>query len=192
MTRLLIMGPPGSGKGTQAMVVAERYGIPAISTGDIFRANVAEGTPLGRQARQYLDAGDYVPDEVTNAMVRDRLAQPDAANGFLLDGYPRTVAQADFLDGVLAERGESLDLVIELVVDVEEIVARLSRRAADEGRADDSEDVARRRQKVYTEQTAPLTRVYAERGLLAQVDGMGSVDEVAARVASVVEAARSS
>lgn len=191
MTRLLIMGPPGSGKGTQAMLVAERYGIPAISTGDIFRVNVAEGTPLGREADRYMKAGEYVPDDVTNGMVRDRLAQPDAANGFLLDGYPRTVAQADFLDGVLAERGESLDLVIEMVVDVEEIVARLSRRAADEGRSDDSEDVIRRRQKVYAEQTAPLTKIYAEHGLLTRVDGMGSVDEVAARVASVVEAARS-
>lgn len=184
MTRLLIMGPPGSGKGTQAALVAKEFDIPAISTGDIFRANVSDGTPLGVEAKRYMDAGDYVPDSVTNDMVRDRLSQPDATGGFLLDGYPRTVSQVEFLDAILAETHTSLDRVIELVVDVEEVVGRLLHRAASDGRHDDSEEVIRHRQKLYVEQTEPLTSVYAERGLLAKVDGMGTVDEVAARVAA--------
>jgi adenylate kinase len=180
--RVVLMGPPGAGKGTQAVVVAERLGIPHISTGDIFRANVAGGTPLGQEAQRYMDAGEYVPDSVTNAMVRDRIAQDDAAKGFLLDGYPRTLAQVDELADMLAERGESVDKVVELTVDTDEVVARLVKRAAEQGRADDTEDVIRRRQEVYAEQTAPLTAVYAEHGVLVQVDGMGSVDEVTARV----------
>jgi adenylate kinase len=180
--RVVLMGPPGAGKGTQAVVVAERLGIPHISTGDIFRANVAGGTPLGQEAQRYMDAGEYVPDSVTNAMVRDRIAQDDAAKGFLLDGYPRTLAQVDELADMLAERGESVDKVVELTVDTDEVVARLVKRAAEQGRADDTEAVIRRRQEVYAEQTAPLTAVYAEHGLLVQVDGMGSVDEVTARV----------
>ncbi|HEY9410564.1 MAG TPA: adenylate kinase [Jiangellaceae bacterium] len=189
MTRLLIMGPPGSGKGTQAALVAKHFDIPAISTGDIFRANVSEGTPLGLEAKRYMDAGDYVPDSVTNNMVRDRLSQPDAAEGFLLDGYPRTVSQVDFLDEILAEAHASLDRVIELTVDVEEVVGRLLRRAEAEGRVDDSEEVIRHRQKLYAEQTAPLTDVYARRGLLVKVDGMGTVDDVAARVAAAAGSA---
>lgn len=183
-----MMGPPGSGKGTQAAIVAERFGIPAISTGDIFRANVKAGTPLGQRAESYMRAGDYVPDEVTNAMVRDRLGQPDAADGFVLDGYPRTLAQVDYLDSVLAEQQVKLDRVIELVVDVEEVVGRLLARAADEGRDDDDESVIRRRQALYASETAPLTRVYADRGLLSRVDGKGSVDEVAARIAAALGA----
>jgi adenylate kinase len=180
--RMLIMGPPGAGKGTQASVIAGRLGIPAISTGDIFRANVAQGTPLGVQAKQYMDAGEYVPDEVTNDMVRDRLLrEPDARDGFLLDGYPRTLAQVDFLDGVLAERGQALERVLELTVDPEEVVARLLRRALDQGRTDDTEDVVRRRLEVYTEQTAPLLAVYRDRGLLVQVDGLGPIDRVTDR-----------
>lgn len=186
MTRLLIMGPPGSGKGTQAAVVAARFGIPAISTGDIFRANVKDGTPLGKEADKYMKAGDYVPDEVTNAMVRNRLGQPDAAEGFLLDGYPRTPAQVDYLDSVLADQQVKLDRVIELVVDVEEVVGRLLARAKDAGRDDDDESVIRRRQQLYASETAPLTRLYAERGLLARVDGHGSVDEVAGRIAAAL------
>lgn len=176
------MGPPGAGKGTQAAVVAARLGIPHISTGDIFRANVGEGTPLGVEAKRYMDAGEYVPDSVTNSMVRDRLAQDDAQAGFLLDGYPRTVAQVDELAGMLADQGTALDHVIELTVDVDEVVGRLLKRAAEQGRSDDTEDVVRRRLEVYFEQTAPLTAVYDEQGLLVQVDGMGSVDEVTARV----------
>ena len=179
--RMLIMGPPGAGKGTQASVIAGRLGIPAISTGDIFRANVTQGTPLGVQAKQYMDAGEYVPDEVTNDMVRTRLREPDARDGFLLDGYPRTLAQVDFLDGVLAERGQALERVLELTVDTEEVVARLLRRALDQGRTDDTEDVVRRRLEVYTEQTAPLLAVYRDRGLLVQVDGLGPIDQVTDR-----------
>jgi adenylate kinase len=186
--RVVLMGPPGAGKGTQAVVVAARLGIPHVSTGDIFRANVAGGTPLGLEAQKYMDAGEYVPDSVTNEMVRDRLAQPDAAAGFLLDGYPRTLAQVDELAGMLAEQGGALDKVVELTVDTDEVVGRLVKRAAEQGRSDDTEDVIRRRQEIYAEQTAPLTAVYAEQGLLVQVDGMGSVEDVTARVLAVLGA----
>ncbi len=180
--RIIIMGPPGAGKGTQAKVTASRLSIPAVSTGDIFRANVSQETELGREAKRYMDAGDYVPDEVTNAMVRDRLAEDDAATGFLLDGYPRTVAQVRELDGMLEAGGHRLDAVLVLTVDQEEVIQRLLKRAQDEGRSDDTEEVVRHRQEVYTEQTAPLIEVYEERGLLVRVDGMGTVDEVTARV----------
>lgn len=186
MTRLLIMGPPGAGKGTQADLVAKHFRIPAISTGDIFRANVSEGTPLGQEAKRYMDAGDYVPDEVTNNMVRDRLSQADAQDGFLLDGYPRTVAQVEFLDRILSEQNSALSTVIELTVDEDEVVERLTLRAEEDGRRDDGEDVIRRRLQLYREQTAPLTELFQSRGLLARVDGMGSVDEVAERVAAAV------
>jgi adenylate kinase len=185
--RLILMGPPGAGKGTQAKVVAERLGIPAISTGDIFRANVSQQTPLGVEAKRYMDAGDYVPDEVTNAMVRSRVAEPDAAPGFLLDGYPRTVAQVEELDAMLADSGQSIDAVVVLTVDRDEVVQRLLKRAEIEGRADDTEDVIRRRQEIYTEQTAPLIEVYAGRDLLIEVDGMGSVDDVSARVLAALD-----
>jgi len=184
--RLILMGPPGAGKGTQAKVVAGRLGIPAISTGDIFRANVSKGTPLGLEAKRYMDAGDYVPDEVTNAMVRDRIAQEDARSGFLLDGYPRTVAQVEELDAMLAGAGAALDAVVVLTVDDEELVQRLLHRAEVEGRADDTEDVIRYRQDLYNAQTAPLLAVYADRGLLLEVDGMGAVDDVTARVAEAL------
>jgi adenylate kinase len=180
--RLIIMGPPGAGKGTQAKFVAEHFKIPAISTGDIFRANVSQGTPLGVEAKRYMDAGEYVPDEVTNLMVRDRIDEPDAVAGFLLDGYPRTLAQVEELDGMVAFTGHSLDAVIVLTADREEIVERLLRRAETEGRADDTEDVVRRRQEVYAEETEPLIAIYRERGLTHEVDGMGEVDEVTARI----------
>ena len=180
--KLIIMGPPGAGKGTQAKVVAERLGIPAISTGDIFRSNVSEQTELGVEAKRYMDAGDYVPDEITNGMVRDRIAEPDATGGFLLDGYPRTLAQVEELDAMLAAQGNELDAVLLLTVDEDEVVERLAKRARDEGRSDDTEDVIRHRQEVYGEQTAPLVEVYDERGLLVRVDGMGTVDEVTSRV----------
>lgn len=186
------MGPPGAGKGTQAKVVAGRLGIPAVSTGDIFRANVSEGTPLGVEAKRYMDAGDYVPDEVTNGMVRDRLAQADATGGFLLDGYPRTVAQVEELDSMLADAGTSLDAVVVLTVDDEELIQRLLHRAETEGRTDDTEDVIRHRQEVYNQQTAPLLAVYADRGMLVEVDGMGAVDEVSERIFSALEKVRDS
>jgi adenylate kinase len=178
--RLVLVGPPGAGKGTQAEFIAEHFGIPKISTGDIFRYNVSTGTDLGRLAKKYMDAGDLVPDEVTNAMVRDRLAAtPD---GFLLDGYPRTVAQVRELDAMLDAGGAQLDAVVLLTVDTEEVVSRLAKRASDEGRSDDTEEVIRHRQDVYLEQTAPLIEVYDGRGLLVRVDGMGAVEEVTSRV----------
>ena len=186
--RLIIMGPPGAGKGTQAKTIADKLGIPAISTGDIFRANVSQQTPLGLEAKGYMDKGDYVPDTVTNAMVRDRLNEPDARVGFLLDGYPRTLAQVEELDKMLAEQGTSIDKVVVLTVDQDEIVARLLRRAEIEGRTDDTEDVIRKRQQVYAEQTAPLISVYAERGVLVEVDGMGAVEEVSARIFEAIGA----
>lgn len=180
--RMLIMGPPGAGKGTQARGIAVRHGVPAISTGDIFRANVAEGTPLGVEARRYMDAGEYVPDEVTNAMVRDRVGQADCGRGFLLDGYPRTLEQVKELDAILAEQGAVIDVVVLLTADLPQLVERLLRRAQAEGRSDDTEDVIRRRQEVYLEETARLTDEYDARGILVSVDGLGSVDEVAARI----------
>ncbi len=185
--KIILMGPPGAGKGTQAKVIAERLAIPAISTGDIFRKNVSEETDLGREAKRYMDAGDYVPDEITNAMVRDRVAEDDAVDGFLLDGYPRTLSQVEELDSMLEAVGSSLDAVVVLTVDKEEVVARLVKRAQDEGRSDDTEEVMRHRQDVYEEQTAPLIEVYAERGLLVEVDGMGAVAEVTTRVFAALE-----
>ncbi len=180
--KLILMGPPGAGKGTQAAVVADKLGVPAVSTGNIFRSNVAQGTPLGHEAQRYLEAGDYVPDAVTNELVRDRLGQEDARAGFVLDGYPRTLAQVEELDAILADLGTDLDAVILLDVDREEVIARLLSRARTEGRADDTEDVIRRRQDVFAKQTAPLVDVYEQRGVLVRVDGIGEVDEVRARV----------
>lgn len=185
--RIVLMGPPGAGKGTQAVVIAEQLGIPHISTGDIFRANLKQGTPLGVEAKKYMEAGEYVPDSVTNGMVADRLAQADAANGFLLDGYPRTVDQVHALNAMLSESDLSLDHVIEITANTDEVVARLLNRAKEQGRADDTEEVIRRRMEVYAEQTAPLTDLYAEQGVLRKVDGMGSVDEVSQRIMAVLQ-----
>ena len=176
------MGPPGAGKGTQAKYIAEHFKIPAISTGDIFRTNVSEGTELGLAAKRYMDAGEYVPDEVTNAMVRNRIDEPDAEGGFLLDGYPRTLAQVEELDGMMRFTGHQHDAVVCLTVDRDEIVSRLLQRAQVEGRADDTEDVIRRRQEVYLEQTEPLIEVYKQRGIVVEIDGMGEVDDVTARI----------
>jgi len=158
------------------------YGIPDISTGDIFRANIKNETPLGKQVKAIVDAGDYVPDSLTNQLVTDRLSEEDAANGFLLDGYPRTLAQVDYLDEMLAAQGQKLDAVIQLVADQDEIVARLTKRALEQGRADDSEEAIRHRQDVYVRETSPLVDVYSKRGLLVEVDGLGEIDEVAERV----------
>jgi adenylate kinase len=180
--RLIMMGPPGAGKGTQAKYIADHFGIPAISTGDIFRANVSKGTPLGVKAQGFMQAGEYVPDELTNLMVRDRIDEDDANPGFLLDGYPRTLAQVEELDGMIKHTGHALDAVVVLTVDPDEIVQRLLQRAQVEGRADDTEDVIRRRQELYTEQTEPLIDVYRNRGILIEVDGMGEVDDVTRRI----------
>ena len=191
MTRLIIFGAPGAGKGTQATRIAQSLGIPAISTGDIFRFNIKNETALGLQVKDILASGAYVPDEVTNAIVRDRLDQPDATAGFLLDGYPRTKAQVTELDDMLAAQGTSLDAVLELTVDTDEVVRRLLNRAEVDGRSDDTEDVIRHRLTVYDEETAPLAALYRQRGLLHQVDGMGEMDEVASRIQAVLAAFQS-
>lgn len=184
--RLILMGPPGAGKGTQAELIAKRYGVPAVSTGDIFRANVAAGTPLGAEAASYLHAGDYVPDEITNAMVRDRLAQPDCRPGFVLDGYPRTMEQVKELDSILAGQGAGLGGVLLLTVDADELVARLRRRAQEQDRTDDTDDVIRWRQEVFDEQTKPLAAEYDARGLLVRVSGLGKVADVADRIGHAI------
>jgi len=182
LTRLIIFGAPGAGKGTQATRIAASLGIPAISTGDIFRDNIKRETVLGLKVKEILASGAYVPDEVTNDIVRDRLNQLDAAPGFLLDGYPRTQAQVAELDDMLTAAGTSLDAVLELTVDTDEVVQRLLKRAEIDGRADDTEDVIRHRLNVYVQETAPLAELYRERGLLHQVDGMGEMDTVTERL----------
>lgn len=185
-TRLLIVGPPGAGKGTQAAKIAERYGVPAISTGDIFRANIQGGTELGQQVQAIIKAGELVPDSLTNEIVRDRLHQEDAVNGFLLDGYPRNVEQVHALDNML--EGDSLDAVVLLEADTDEVVARLLKRAEIEGREDDTEEIIRHRQDIYAQQTAPLISLFTERGILVAVDGLGAIDEVASRIAAALDA----
>lgn len=184
--RVVLLGPPGAGKGTQAQVIAGRLGIPAISTGDIFRANVSGQTELGTQVKTYLDAGELVPDEITVAMVSDRLAEPDAKRGFLLDGFPRSIPQAEQLRDSLAADDQALDRVLELVVDEEELVRRLSgRRMLVDGewvqREDDKPETVRHRLHVYREQTAPLSGFYEGQGLLSRIDAIGEIDEVTAR-----------
>jgi adenylate kinase len=186
--QLVIMGPPGAGKGTQATLIAEHYGIPAISTGDMFRAMKTADTPLARQVREIMEAGGYVSDDITNAIVADRLAHEDCKRGFLLDGYPRTLQQVQTLDDYLAESQRPLNAVISLVADVEEVVARLLRRAVIDGRSDDNEETIRVRLQVYAEQTEPLLEVYRSRGLLVEVDGHGEVQEVSERIFAALEA----
>jgi adenylate kinase len=187
MMKLLLIGPPGAGKGTQASKLSEVFGIPAISTGDIFRENVKNQTPLGIEAKSYMDSGEYVPDELTNKLVRDRLQNPDCVNGFLLDGYPRTADQVQELDSILTETNSKLDAVVQLTADTDEVVRRLAKRAIDQGRSDDTEDVLRNRLHVYEEQTAPLINVYASRGLLVKVDGLGEIAEVTRRITEALD-----
>lgn len=188
MMKLLLIGPPGAGKGTQASKLSEVFGIPAISTGDIFRANVKNETPLGLEAKSYMDRGAYVPDDLTNKLVRDRLQNPDCVNGFLLDGYPRTADQVNELDNILTETDSSLDAVIQLTADTDEVVRRLAKRAVEQGRSDDTEDVIRNRMAIYEDQTAPLISLYAARGLLIMVDGLGEIDEVTSRIVEALNA----
>ena len=186
--RLLIMGPPGAGKGTQAKLISAHYAIPAISTGDIFRAAVADGTPLGLEAKRVMASGGYVSDEITNGIVAERLRLEDCGPGFLLDGYPRTLAQVEALDAILEEDSHRLDAVISLQADVEEVVARLRRRAELEGREDDSEEAIRVRQQKYLDETSPLLDLYRSRGLLVEVNGLGPVEEVSKRVFDALDA----
>ncbi len=181
------MGAPGAGKGTQAAALAERYGVPPISTGDIFRSNIQQGTELGTQVRSIIESGEYVPDDVTEAIVADRLQQPDCAGGFLLDGFPRTMHQVHFLDEHLAADSLQLDAVVSLQVNPNALVARLLDRARIENRADDTEDTIRRRMEVYAGQTAPLLFHYERQGILVDVDGTGSVDEVRQRMFAGVD-----
>jgi adenylate kinase len=187
MMKLLLIGPPGAGKGTQASKLSEVFGIPAISTGDIFRENVKNQTPLGIEAKSYMDSGEYVPDELTNKLVRDRLKNPDCVNGFLLDGYPRTADQVQELDSILTETNSKLDAVVQLTADTDEVVRRLAKRAIEQGRSDDTEDVLRNRLHVYEEQTAPLISVYEARGLLVKVDGLGEIAEVTKRITDALD-----
>ena len=182
MSRFLLIGPPGAGKGTQAALLAQAYGIPAVSTGDIFRANVKNETELGILAKSFMDKGEYVPDSLTNDLVRDRLAQSDVARGFLLDGYPRTRDQVLELDAILSSHNTGLDAVVLLASDPEELVRRLLNRAQEQGRADDTEEVIRHRQNVYLEQTQPLIEIYSSRGLVVEIDGIGQVGEVTDRI----------
>lgn len=212
--RVVLLGPPGAGKGTQAHAIADRYGIPHISTGDIFRANLRDETPVGLEARKYMDAGELVPDNVVITMVAERLTAADAAGGFLFDGFPRTIDQAEALESVLGEAGTPLDAVVEFAIDEDELVTRLTgRRSCPDGhvyhvvhnppkaagvcdvdgkelyqREDDTEGVVRNRLAVYREQTEPLVAFYGERGLVRTIDATGDVDEVTERIAAALEA----
>jgi len=185
--RLLIVGPPGAGKGTQAAMIARALGIPHISTGEMLRAQVAAGTDLGKQAKAIMDSGALVPDAIVIAMVKERLTEDDAACGFLLDGFPRTAAQAEALDREAADR--PLELVLSLEVDEEEVVRRLLRRAEIEGRSDDTEETIRNRMAVYRAQTEPLIAYYRNRGLLCPIDGMGGIEVTFSRIAAALAAA---
>ncbi|MCD5346263.1 adenylate kinase [Agromyces sp. H3Y2-19a] len=180
--RFLIVGPQGSGKGTQGVLVAAAFGVPQVATGDIFRANVAGGTELGKRVQAIIEAGDLVPDALTSELVRDRLQQPDASAGFLLDGYPRNRGQVDDLDEFLASRGESLDAVIELEVPRDESIKRIHQRAVEQGRTDDTEEVIANRLAIYERETAPILDVYRARGLVLRIDGVGALADVTARI----------
>jgi len=184
---LLIMGPPGAGKGTQAGRIGAHYAIPAISTGDMFRAMKTQDTPLARQVQEIMASGGYVSDDITNQVVADRLLADDCASGFLLDGYPRTLQQVSHLDGVLESGDRAIDAVVSLAVDPDELVARLTRRSETDGRADDTPEAIRTRQQVYVDQTAPLLEVYRERGLLVEVDGLGEIDDVSSRLFAALD-----
>lgn len=186
--RLLIVGPQGSGKGTQGARIAEIFGIPTVSTGDVFRANIAQGTDLGRQVQAIIEAGNLVPDALTGEVVRDRLAQPDAAAGFLLDGYPRNLSQVADLDAFLDDRDEQLTAVIELSVPREESISRLELRAAEQGRTDDTAEVIANRLAIYERETAPILDVYRERGIVEEIDGVGTLDEITDRIVDSLEA----
>jgi adenylate kinase len=182
MSRFLLIGPPGAGKGTQAALLANAYSIPAISTGDIFRANVKNKTELGLQVKSIMDRGEYVPDSLTNELIRNRLSDADAEAGFLLDGYPRTNNQVNELDDILSSQHRILDAVILLVADTDELVRRLLKRAEEQGRTDDTEEIIRHRQDVYLAETQPLIEIYSARGLVVEIDGLGLIEEITQRI----------
>jgi len=188
MSRFLLIGPPGAGKGTQAALLANAYSIPAISTGDIFRKNVKDETELGLQVKSIMERGEYVPDSLTNELIRDRLSQADAEAGFLLDGYPRTNDQVNELDDILSSQHRILDAVVLLVADPDELVRRLLKRAKEQGRTDDTEEIIRHRQNVYLEQTQPLIEIYSARSLVVEIDGLGQVGEVTERILNALTA----
>jgi len=187
--RLILLGPPGAGKGTQAQFLTERHGIPQLSTGDILRGAIAAKTPMGLHAKETMDRGDLVSDEIVCGIVSERLDDEDAREGFILDGFPRTIAQAEALDEMLEEKGMALDAVVEIQVDADALVERIQTRAAEAGqdRADDNEEVLRNRIAVYNEQTAPLVDFYKKKGLVKSVDGMASIEEVTAQINKALE-----
>jgi adenylate kinase len=187
MTRLLLIGPPGAGKGTQAERLSKTFAVPAVSTGDIFRSNIKDKTPLGLRVKAFIDQGTYVPDNLTNKIVQARLQAPDANGGFILDGYPRTAEQVIELDRLLAADGTHLDVVVQLVADTNKIITRLLKRAHSQDRTDDTEEIIRRRIELYESQTAPLLSIYNERRLVERIDGVGSVDEVTDRVVAALK-----
>ncbi|NBD96300.1 MAG: adenylate kinase [Gammaproteobacteria bacterium] len=185
--RIVLLGPPGSGKGTQAALLKERLGVPHISTGELLRAAVAEGTELGKKAKAAMDAGELVSDELMLGLIEEKLGQPEVEPGFILDGYPRNQAQAESLDALLDRLGQPIDRGLELVVDEEQIVERLAKRAEEEGRSDDTEDVIRNRLAVYREKTAPISQHYAAKGLLVRVDGVGEIEDINQRLAAALD-----
>ncbi len=187
--RLVLLGPPGAGKGTQAKILVESYGIPQLSTGDMLRAAIAEQTPLGLEAKAIVDRGDLVSDTIVSGIISERMDQPDCANGFILDGFPRTIAQAEALTEMLKSKGIALDAAIEIKADPDILVGRIIKRAQETGgaRADDNEEVLRKRLEVYEAQTAPLVAFYQDQGLLKSVDGMEPIDDVTAAIKSAIE-----
>lgn len=185
--KLLFMGPPGAGKGTQAKIICDDYNIPQISTGEILRAAVKNGTELGRQAQEFMNAGKLVPDEVVIGIVRERIKEPDASKGYILDGFPRTIEQARALDSMLEEMGQQLDVALNLDVPDEELIKRLLDRAQKDGRKDDTEPVIKNRLKVYNDQTHPLIEYYSKNGLLRSINGLGSMEEITARIRSTLK-----
>lgn len=185
--RIVLLGAPGSGKGTQAALLEKELGVPHISTGELFRTAVSESTPLGLKVRSLLDRGELVPDDLTLELLEERMALPDAANGFILDGYPRNLVQAEALDTLLEKLGRPVDEAIKIDVDTEQVVARIAKRSAEQGRSDDSEGVVRNRMRVYQEQTSPVIGYYENKGLLTRVLGTGSIDDVLQIILSVLE-----
>ncbi|NNL96459.1 MAG: adenylate kinase [Xanthomonadales bacterium] len=185
--RIVLLGAPGSGKGTQAALLEQRLGVPHISTGVLFRKAVKDQTPLGQRIKTIMDSGDLVPDDLTLELLEERMNRDDTKSGFILDGYPRNLAQAESLDILLEKLGMPVQEAVQIDVDTEEVVARIAKRAAEEGRSDDTEEVVRNRMRVYQEQTAPVVDYYAEQGLLTQVLGTGTIEEVLQLILSVLD-----